>query len=157
MLTLLLLATACSPELNWRELRSDTGGFIAIVPGKPRLDEREIAGERGVVMHLWSSEAGGAVFGVGYTDYSSSQVPLDRTRDALVANIKGRIVEDTKISLGAAKGREFRAEGPAMVLAARLLASGSRLYQVLVVSPKERIAPADVELFLSSFQLLPEK
>jgi hypothetical protein len=155
LLLALVLATACSPELNWRELRSDAGGFVALLPGKPHFEEREIAGAPGVVMHLWFSEAAGAVFGVGYADYPLSQVPLDRTRDALVANIKGRIIEDKEVSLGAAKGREFRAEGPAAVLAARVLASGSRLYQILLVSHKGAIAPADVDLFLASLRLLP--
>ena len=158
LLVLFLLVAACSPELNWRELRSEPGGFTAVLPGKLRLDEREIAGEPGVVLHLWSSEASNAVFGIGYADYpDAGRLSLERMRDALVANIKGTIVSDREIELGAARGREFHAHGPSAVLAARVLASGSRFYQVAVVSRAGNLAPPDVDLFLDSFRLLSTK
>jgi hypothetical protein len=158
LLLALFLAAACSPELNWRELRSEEGGFVAVLPGKPRFEEREISGEPGVVLHFWSSEASGAVFGVGYADYPASRrVPVEQTRDALAGNIRGRIVEDKELAPGSAKGREFRAENADTFLAARLLASGSRLYQIAVVSRKDGIAPTDVELFLDSLRLTPQR
>jgi hypothetical protein len=146
---------ACSPELDWRELRSDEGCFVAMLPGKPSFGERELSGKKGVVMRLWSAQAGGAAYGVGYADYPlGNSAVIERTRDALAANIRGRIVEDREFSQGLAKGREFRAEGPDAILAARLLMAGPRLYQVAVVGQKESVKPHDIDMFLSSFRLV---
>jgi hypothetical protein len=148
--------TACSPELDWRELRSEKGRFVAMLPGKPNFAERELSGEKGVVMHLWSARAGDAVFGIGYADYPSADPAIiERTRNALAANIRGRIVEDKELSQGLAKGREFRAEGPEATLTGRLLMADSRLYQIAVLGRKESVNPSDVEVFLSSLRLVP--
>lgn len=155
---LALLALACSPELDWRELRSEEGRFVAVLPGRPQLEERELSGRQGAVMHLWSARARGAVYGVGYVDDEASPDParVERTRDALVANIGGRVLEDKEIALGAARGREFRAEGPDAVLVARVLVAGRRQYQVAVVGKKGGIDPAGVDTFFSSFRVEPE-
>ena len=152
-----LLAAACSPKLDWRELRSEEGRFVAALPGKPELDERELSGRPGAVMHLWSARAGGAVYGVGYVDQPTADPALvARTRDALVANIAGRLVEDKEIAQGSAQGREFRAEGPDAILIARVLVSGRRLYQVAVVGRKTGIDVNGIETFFSSFRVAPE-
>jgi hypothetical protein len=153
-----LLAFACSPELDWRELRSEDGRFVALLPGKPRLEERELSGRQGAVMHLWSARAGEAVYGVGYLDDKApaDSTLVERTRDALVANVRGRVVEDKEITVGAARGREFRAEGPDTVLAARVLVAGRRQYQVAVIGKKGSVDTADVEMFFSSFRPAPE-
>ena len=127
-----------------------------MLPGKPRLDEHPMASEPGVVLHLWSAQAGGALFGIGYADHASADPRImDRTRDALAGNIHGRIVEEHDSHVGTATEREFRAEGNEAMMAARLVLSGSRLYQVVVIGRKGSISPADVEMFLSSFRLSP--
>jgi hypothetical protein len=157
LVALALLALACSPELDWRELRSEEGRFVAVLPGKPQLEEHELSGRPGAVMHLWSARARGAVYGVGYVDQGAPDPALiERTRDALVANIGGRVIEDREIAAGAARGREFRAEGPDAVLLARVLVAGRRQYQVAVVGKKGSIDPAGVDTFFSSFRVVPE-
>lgn len=155
---LAIAASACSPELDWREVRSDAGGFVAVLPGKPRLEERELSGRPGMVMHLWSARAGDAVYGVGYADAARADPALvERTRDALAANIGGRIVADREITAGAARGREFRAESDNTTLVARVLVDGRRLYQVALIGRKESIESAGAETFFASFRLLPPR
>ena len=39
-----LLALACAPELDWRDLGSIEGGFAALMPAKPRYEVRSLVG-----------------------------------------------------------------------------------------------------------------
>jgi hypothetical protein len=156
LVALALAAIACVPELDWREVRSAEGGFVAILPGRARLEERELSGRPGMVMHLWSARAGDAVYGVGYADAPGADVSLViRTRDALVANVAGRIVADREIASGPARGHEFTVEGAQTTLIARVLVSGRRLYQVALIGRPGRIDASAVETFFSSFRLMP--
>jgi hypothetical protein len=155
---LALAAVACSPQLDWREFRSEEGRFAAVLPGKPKFEEHELWGRPGMVMHLWSARAGGAVYGVGYADAPSADAALvSRTRDALVANVGGRILTDREITLGAARGREFTAEGPKATLMARVVVADRRLYQVALIGGKDSIDATGAETFFSSFRLLPAR
>ncbi len=150
-----LLAVACSLELDWRELRSAEGGFAALMPAKPRYEVRTLVGAPGVTMHLWSARAADSVFGVGYADYAAADATLlDSTRDALVKNIGGRVLEEKPLVQGGLPGRDFVAERGATRLRARLLVSGTRLYQLAVLGEQNAVAAADIDLFLSSFQPL---
>jgi hypothetical protein len=152
--TFALLAAGCSPELDWRELRSEDGRFVAVLPGRPHLDERELAGQPGTVMHLWTARAGGAVYGVGYLDQATANPALvARTRDALVANIAGHLVRDKEITQDSASGREFTAEGAEATLVARVLVADRRLYQVAVVGKKGNMNAIGIETFFSSFRI----
>lgn len=150
-----LLVLACSLELDWRELKSAEGGFTALMPAKPRYEVRTLIGARAVTMHLWSARAANSVFGVGYADHPAVDAAvLDITRDALVKNIGGRVLEEKPLVQKGLPGRDFVAESGATRLRARLLVSGKRLYQVAVLGERNAVAAADVELFLSSFQPL---
>jgi hypothetical protein len=149
-----LVAAACSPELDWRELRSEEGRFVALLPGKPRLEERELSGSRDAVMHMWTARAGGAVYGVGYRDAPDAGPGLVvRTRDALVRNIGGRLIADEEVFEGPLQGREFRAEGANAALVARVLAGDGRLYQLAVVGKAPDMDANGVETFFSSFRV----
>jgi len=150
-----LLALGCSPELDWRELKSAEGGFSALMPARPRHEVRKLSGAPAVVMHLWSARAAKSVFGVGYADYPAVDLRiLDSTRDALVKNIGGRVVEERPLVQIGLAGSEFTAEGGSMFLKARLLVSGARLYQLVILGERGALAAVDIELFLSSFQPL---
>lgn len=151
----LLALSACSPEFDWRELNSTEGGFSALIPAKPRYEERSLANAAGVTMHLWSARAAGSLFGIGYADYPAADARLlDATRDALVANIRGRILEERPIAQHGLEGRELTAASGDIVLKARLLTSGARLYQIVVLGRANALghAAADVDLFLSSLR-----
>lgn len=150
-----LLALACSLELDWRELRSTEGGFAALMPAKPRYEARTLVGAPAVTMHLWSARAANSVFGVGYADYPAVDAAiLDGTRDALAKNIGGRVLEEKPLVQSGLPGRDFVAEGGTTRLRARLLVSGTRLYQLAVLGERNAVAAADIDLFLSSFQPL---
>src|SRR5581483_8560839 len=129
---LALTAAACSPELDWREVRSDEGAFVAVLPGKPSFEERELSDRPGVVMHLWSARAGGALYGVGYAN-------VPEAGPALVASTRDALAADREIAVGRALGREFKAEGAAATLIARVLVADGKLYQVALIAGKESL------------------
>lgn len=153
----LFALSACTPEFDWRELTSNDGGFSVLMPSKPRYEERSLADAPGVTMHLWSAHAAKSVFGVGYADYPVAGTRLlDATRDALVANIRGRLLEEKPITSNGLAGLELTAESDDRVLQARLLLSGTRLFQLVALGPKKdlRNAAEEVDLFLSSLRPL---
>jgi len=150
-----LLVVACSAELDWRELKSAEGGFVAMMPGKPLYETRTLAGTPAVVMHLWSARAANSAFGVGYADYPVlDEGTLDGVRDALIRNLGGKLLQEKRLRLTGLSGREFSAASANRMLRARLLAQGTRLYQLVLISEGTAVSTADVDLFLSSFQPL---
>jgi hypothetical protein len=163
-LALLLLLAGCYAELDWREVVSPEGSFKVLLPAKPAHTEREVV-LAGVPlhMHMLSAQREGLAFGVGYAKMASpaaAAAVAEAARDALLRNIDGRIVSEQRIEVrGAAAGsREFTAQGMVdgtpMVLAARLIASGDRFYQVVFIGGRDRAENVDVSLYLGSFALL---
>ncbi len=77
---------------------------------------------------------------------------FDKTRDALLASLKGTIEADEKSS-ASASARRLLFKTPGAFIRARLMADGNRLFQILYVarSSEQRQAPAVSALF-SSFQ-----
>lgn len=153
---ILVSIAGCFAELDWRELAPPEGRFVVLMPAKVHLESRPLAD--GVTMHLWSARAADSLFGVGYADYPAPDKDLlERTAQALARNIGGSVVRSRDIRLDAATGREIVAEGSAggapAQLDARLLLAGTRLYQVVLISPRGRLAAADVEMFLGSFSM----
>ena len=161
VLVALLALAGCSPELDWRELKSDAGRFAVLMPAKFQHQARTLATNPGNAMHLWSARAADSAFGVGYTDYpAGTAVPIECTAQDLVGNISGRITDRGEVRMGErASGLRFSAEGTSAgqprVLHALLLQSDRRLYQLVVIAPKGRIDAAEFDMFLDSFKLLP--
>ena len=70
-----------------------------------------------------------------------------------VRNIKGRMVTEKKIVLGANHGVAFEADNDSVHLSARIYLAGTTLYQLIVASPLN--VPYDgTARFLDSFQLV---
>jgi len=123
-----------------------------MLPGKPRYETRALSGDAAATMHLWSTQVRMSVLGVGYADYpAGNEGILDSTQSALVANIHGNLIEESRIFRDGLAGRAVVAEGADTVLRARLWVSGRRLYQLAVLGPGNDLSAADVELFFSSF------
>ena len=167
VIALAALVAACSPALDWREFNYAEGGFAVLLPGKPRSESRTVAIDGvEVTMRMFSVHVEGLAFGAGYADFppgANAEVRTRRlaaTRDALVANIDGRVTSQGALTLEAHPGIDFRARGRLRdadyVLAGRVYAVGDRLYQLAVVGREEAAPKADAELFLGSFRLLPK-
>jgi hypothetical protein len=165
LVVLVALCAACSPALDWREFSWGEGGFAVLMPGKPRSESRALSIDGvEVTMRMFSVHADGLAFGVGYADFPPGAGDAVRsrriaaTRDALVANIDGRLASQSDVALDGHRGIDFRAQGrvrdAGYFVAGRVYAVGDRLYQLAVVGREDAAAKADPELFLGSFRLL---
>jgi len=154
-----LAVAACYPELDWREFASPEGRFTVMLPSKPARESRELvlAGSS-TTMHMVSAHAPEMAFGVGYADLppgADAGRVIQEGRAALLRNIDGVVVAER--ALNSDTGLEFEAEGAAegkpMRLAARVLVSGNRYYQVVFVARAARAGEVDRALFPGSFRL----
>jgi len=158
------LLAGCYAELDWRELHWEEGKLKVMLPAKPSKSAREVvlAGEK-VPMEMLQSQLSGMAFGVAYSPLpkGDSAAVLAAARDALLRNIDARLVAEREVAIrgAAAPGREFTGEGVVagtpMVVAARVVATDDRFYQVVFVGRKDRADKVDLPLYLGSFTVVP--
>lgn len=86
----------CSPTLDWREVRPEGSGALAMFPCKPSIETRSVAlAGAPVRMSMAVCRAGGATFGLAFADLQdpSRVAPaLQAWREASAANL-GAAVE----------------------------------------------------------------
>lgn len=142
------------------------GRFSVLLPGKARSESRTLilsSAKVVMTMHAVSLERG--TLGVAYTDFPPAALAAERTReqvnaarDTLLRNISGSVKSEEDVAVDGISGRQVHAEGSAgadyMILKARFVVVGSRLYQIAYVGAKDGLAMADVDMFLTSFKLL---
>lgn len=159
-----LFVGACYPALDWREVRPPAGGFVVLLPQKPAQSERRLVTPAGpVLMRMYSARTGEHVLGVAFADFPAPlDAPLlDLLRDALLANINGRVTNEREIAAAGMRGREFSAEGTlgsgkearAALLQARLLVRGQRYFQLVSLGGAGSMQQADIDFFLASLKL----
>ena len=72
-----LLVSACSPTMNWREVRADGQQAVMLFPCKPASFARMVRlGDEQVKMTLQACDAGGATWGLSWADVADpARVP----------------------------------------------------------------------------------
>ena len=162
--SLVVLLLACSPALNWREVRLAGGELKALLPCKPDQAERRqsIAG-RELELRMLGCEAGGAL-------YALSVVELGDAAHALAvqvqwqASLLGTLQASTSASSpwalrGAGLSLEpvqlsaqgLRPDGRPLAARAVWFARGTRLYHAVVYA--DRISTEMSEPFFSGLEL----
>jgi hypothetical protein len=64
---------ACTPEMNWREVRFDNSPLVALLPCKPDRAVRQLPlGDVPRDVSMMGCEAGGAMFTVAFADVQDS-------------------------------------------------------------------------------------
>jgi len=121
-------------------------------PAPPR--EHQMQSESGEVIPIWRAvvegterftvEASGGTAGAGGDSW------MDRWAARLAEDTGTQLVESTPISVSGLPGRELRLTGPRRVVRARLVAAGSRRYQVVASAPSWG---DNQQRFLDSFTL----
>jgi len=165
------LLAACSPEHDWREVRSDEDGYQVMLPARPARLTRPINLEGlKVDMSMQGAQAGGVAYTVGAVRLpDASEATRERAlasmRTAMVRNIGGteraaRPVQVSRVDAagrarGSVTGLEVEAtgrmgEGEAVLLA-RFVGSGGRVWQAVVLGPAPDREQAAV--FLDSLKL----
>ncbi len=161
----LLALAACAPELDWRELSVPEAHFSVLLPGKASRETRTLntaAGALTMTMYAFSLKQG--TMAVAYTDYPAAALAgehareqLDAERDALLRNIGASTHSEEEVRIAGLPGRQVYAEGRSgarrVLLKARFVVAGSRLYQIAYVGERDSLATADIDMFLTSFKL----
>ncbi len=162
MLTALALV-ACSPSLNWREVRNTEARYTVLLPAKPASHARQVTlGDLKVEMHMTAAEADDMNFAVASAiieDADQRRSALSMMQQAMVKNIGGSAVQTKSLKLGdGTEATEIEAggalaSGRRMILFARFAMKEQRVYQAVAVGPQDRLSAEIAETFLASFTL----
>ena len=166
------LLAACSPEYNWREIRSIEQGYLVMLPGKPAAMTRTIRlEETEVPMTMQGARVGETSFTVAVATLPDDG-PVTREkaqaamRAGMVRNLGGveRAADAGSVALVDASGKALEripavrveaggsAQGKAMSMLAGFTSRGARAYQWVVIGPE--IRREEALTFLDSFRLL---
>ena len=137
--------------------RDEVGKFAVEFPAEPTLDKQEGSSASGPHVHYtWEVDVDDRHFSITYTEYRTAPVKnYDKNIMGLLAATKGKLVHQARIEQDGIDGREVVTLLPDnAVMRQRLFQVGNRLYQAVYAGPFGTEAKADVETFMTSFQLL---
>jgi hypothetical protein len=157
---------ACSPALNWREVRPEGSDLVAMYPCKPERFVRQVplAGSK-VDMQLTSCAVDGVSYAVvqaRVADPMQVGPALEALREAAAGNIGGQAASVAPFAVGgmtpspqavrfSAEGRG--ADGTPVREQAGVFARGLQVYQATVVGP--RLDGPATETFFSGLRFAP--
>jgi hypothetical protein len=159
-LSITLALCACSPSLNWREVPDQDAGYSVLFPAKPSTATRSVNLD-GLKVELRMSAAevdtmNFAVASARIADPTQRDQALEAMQTAMLKNIASSQFSKKPIRLkNGATAIEVVASGQAaqrpLVLHARFVASGDRVYQAIALGPREQLSDEVAETFLTSF------
>lgn len=156
--------SACTPALNWRDVRPPDSAAQALFPCKPEHHTRRVmlAGAE-LAMHLSSCTAADNIYALGYVDVGQADrvTPvLQALREAAAGNmgvattVQGALVVPGMTPHPLAQRllwQGHRTDGSSMVMQAAFFTQGTQVYQATVVgSQLDREA---VDTFLAGLRL----
>ena len=159
-----LTLTACSPSLNWRQVRSDAAPLTLLLPCKPDRAQKEVPlGGVPVTLSMLGCEADGVTFAVSVADIGDTtraSAVLAQWQALTLAHMRAQApnLQPAKVP-GAGtdpapvrvQARGQQADGRAVEGQALYFARGSLLVQAVVYAP--RIAPEAADTFFGGLAL----
>jgi len=149
-----------NPSAALIQFVSKEGEFSIKMPAEPDPASQVIDTDLGkVTMHSFSvaTNSGNNAYMAMYADYPT--VPgdpagaVDKAVSGQAESIKGKIVEDKKVTLNGWPGKTARIESADTTFLTAAYMAGNRIYQVIFVTPKGETIPSDVAEFFASFQI----
>lgn len=161
------VGVACSPELNWREVKLAQTRAAALFPCRPSAQTRQVAvAGSSVPWSLHACSAAGLTFAIGNADLGDTarvEPALDQLLASARANlgVRGDAAAAEATVPGASAARPARRvllngqrrDGATLVEHLLLFADGARVYQATVIGPKSDAEAAEV--FFGSIRLKP--
>lgn len=149
-----LLLSACSPSLNWRETRIADTDLAAMMPCKPANHQRTVplAGLT-VTLQMTACDADGATFAIAHTsipDSSAAPRVLAEWRKTTLSNMNAKSVRESRDAaespatpaplpgasmLAIAQGQ--RGDGSAVTLHGVWFARGAQVFHAAVYAPTQ--------------------
>lgn len=165
LLNLSLWLAACSPSLNWREVRPGGGELKALLPCKPDQGNRRqnLAGQE-IEITMVGCEAGGALFAVSVAELGTAERAMAvqmQWQASLLGNMQASSSKNSSWSLKGAgaqlepvrlDARGVGPDGKAVMVQGVWFARGSRLYHAVLYAG--RISEEMREPFFSGLEFL---
>jgi hypothetical protein len=159
-----LLATGCSPSLDWRETRAEGAGVIALFPCRPDRHTRPVVVAGAATrMEMLVCSAGGATFAVSFLDLADPATvtpALAELQATALGNIAGLSTQSTPAQVSGMTPNAQSAQvamtgrlpdGAAVQEEAAFFVKGLRVYQASVIGA--RLAPEVAATFFAGLKL----
>jgi hypothetical protein len=156
--------SACTPVLDWREVRPTDSGAVALFPCKPQSQSRQVRlASTQVQMVLFACSAGEATWALAFADLgdpSRVTAALDELRDSAIANLGATVASERPSSVAGAtpnpSSRRLQlhgklSDGRTVVERLAVFAKGTRVFQATVLG--ERVEQDPAENFFASLKL----
>lgn len=171
LLVCALLLAACGGATGgsssaWKDFASDKGNFRISVPDTPKESSQSVDTAAGKInLTIYTAQVGSSAYLVSYSDYPEDMMSaadplkvLDGAMNGAITNFGGKLLTSSDITLNDNPGKEFSADGKVVNagdgnLRGRIYLVKNRLYQIIVVGPKDKTVEADVVKYLQSFKL----
>ena len=138
---------------------SKGGAFTIVFPAKPTTTTTK-AGDTEV--HITVVPRGTGAFLAMYSDLAADAVKNEKPKDILEKGVKGlltqfkaKITDSKDLEFGKAKypGRDVTAEKDMTLIRVRMVLADNRVYQVMVIGPKETVTGKEAMDFFDSFKI----
>lgn len=156
-----LLLSACSPELNWREVHSTEGAYTVLMPAKPANHSRRLKLDAiEADMSLAGAEVNKVSYVVGVVTLASpgeAQQALAAMQTGMLRNIAAGTHQERSVVVDKLPMTELSAQGKApsgqaLSLRARFATRGNRAWQAVVLGPAAQVQDEAAQTFLESFR-----
>lgn len=154
-----LFAGRGAAETALQPFSPSDNSFTVSLPGVPREMTLPSARQPGVDdMHIYTLEAGNHKYFVQSIKLTNApddrNAALNRMRDNFIRNEQIVLVSESPVRIDEYAGRDFRLRLPNGALQDfRVLASGTRVYMLMIESPKDKESPAKIEAFMGSIHI----
>jgi hypothetical protein len=143
---------------GWQEIRSSSGRFVAAMP-QPFTEKKRImqspAGPIEDYQYLYETTV---TYSITYSDFTNEQLKkvslekvIDSGREAILIDVKGKLLSEKKIELEGRTGREIVISVPPERLIVRYYIDGPRLYSVLFAGPNADASSNEGRAYFGSF------
>ena len=152
---------------TWQKFSSEEGAFSINLPGTPVEQVVSVETETSPMeYHLFLLDTfgrDGIAYTVAYSDYPDSVLQADfpdsifnEVRDRTVAKLEGELTDDREIALGKNPGRKIRVQTTdgEFYIDFHLFMVGSRFYQVIVETARDKSASEEIQKCFDSFKLI---
>jgi hypothetical protein len=156
---------ACSPKLNWREVRGAGAPYSVMLPAKPSSQARPVNLDgRQVTMTMTATEVDGVTFAVGTAelpDAAAARAALASIKTALIRNINGTIRHEKSsppgltpmmIEIEASGQPDAATDHEPRLLTARFIAKERRVYQLVITGKESAVSQDAIDTFFQSFK-----
>ena len=163
----LLGLAACSPALNWREVRPELANLTLLLPCKPDRGSREVPlGGQPVTLHMVGCDASGATFALAHAELAPTgevDAVLRGWRSATLSNLRGEQLREqpARVASTGAQGEGVaavrvsaqgtRTDGSRVQSEAQYFSKGRHVYQAVIYA--QRLTPEMADTFFQSLKL----